>query len=387
MVPAARFGNARAPGLHTRQHRLRQVWAQVAIGLGLAAVDVLSHPAAEGDDVGQGVCGQALQPQQRGGAGARRPALQHFEQAIGHVLHQTLHPGGVHQAAHFKRQAHFGGQAGTGRFEACHAATGVQADDARADVYRGLRHHRTVFAQGNLARAAADVDVHHAAGLADAARRRARTHRGQRGFKRVAGADGDELAGLRCEQFTDGAGIAATHCHPGEDQRAAVDLLGAYAGQGVLRVDKHAQRISVDGHVVSGAGSAEVGRQQHIAFMQHGAFSHDVAAVQPLQPQPRKHQMRGAGADVDTDADEHDFVFKFQAAADVAEEDPSAVGRRRTTAVRRRGTHPAALLAVSLFFASTPSGFSYSFESMRDAMPLACRSASYSARRCGSSIQ
>ena len=174
--------DARPPSLHAAQNGLRECRAEVAVTLHFTAVDVFRDAAGEGHDIGRGASGQRIEPQQGSRLRAECRAMHGLEQTLCHALDQSCHAVGVGRLAIDQTQADFISQPLPGHFNPLHATGAVQANDARPNVDGRLRHHRSTFAQRNLRRAAADVDVHHTHALADAACRRARTHGGQRGF-------------------------------------------------------------------------------------------------------------------------------------------------------------------------------------------------------------
>ena len=209
------------------------------------------------------------------------------------------------------------------------AAAGLlqPGDAAAADRCRRAAHptstavigdHRAVVAHRDFRGAAADVDIHHRAAVADRAGDRAGTVGRHHGLQIVAGADRDELAGLAGEQFADPPRVAAPHRDPGEDQRAGVDLVGIDHGVFVLLLEERAERIGVD--LVLG----RVGREQDVGLVEGLALGHDVAAVEALQYDAREHEVRGRRADVDPDAEDADLVLALQAAPGRGEENPAA---------------------------------------------------------------
>ena len=215
--------------------------------------------------------------------------------------------------------AELGAVAPAGVFDARDLSVRLKADQPRADIDRGKIDHLAVGADRDLRGAAADVDIHHHAFVADRARRRARAVGRHHGFQAVAGADGDELAGLLGEQFADGAGVLPLHRDAGQDQRAGVDLVGIDLGVGVFLLDEGAERLGVDG-VLGG-----VGRQQDVGGVERLALGDDIAAVEPLQHDPREHQMRGRRADVDADAEHDDLVLALERAPGRGKENAAAL--------------------------------------------------------------
>ena len=168
---------------------------------------------------------------------AGRRTAHGFEQPHRHPLHHAVEPRGIGQFADGEPQMDFRRELPARLLDPRHPAGGIEADDARADVDGGLLRHDAGFTDGDLAGAAADVDVHHPRVVAHRERGGTGAISGQRRFQRVAGAERNELAGLRREQLADGARIAPAHRHPGQDQRAGVDLGRRYRGQGVLPID------------------------------------------------------------------------------------------------------------------------------------------------------
>ena len=198
-------------------------------------------------------------------------------------------------------------------------AVRLKADQPRADIDRGDVLHLAVGADRDLRGAAADIDIHHHAFVADRARRGARAVGRHHGFQAVAGAHRDELAGLLGEQFADGARVLALHRDAGEDQRAGVDLVGIDLGVGVFLGDEGAERLGVDG-VLGG-----IRRQQDVGGVERLALGDDVAAVEPLQHDAREHQMRGRRADVDADAEHDDLVLALERTARRGKENAAAL--------------------------------------------------------------
>ena len=62
----------------------------------------------------------------------------------------------------------------------------------------------------------------------------------------VAGGDRHHLSRLPREQLADSAGVAPSHRHPGENQRAGIDLVRFDTGVAVLLFDERTERFSVD---------------------------------------------------------------------------------------------------------------------------------------------
>ena len=312
---------ANAPGLHPLQHGARQLRAEVAVVPRFAVVDVFGYAAGEAQRVGLALMGHRRQSQQRRGGGAELGRAHGVEQVLGHALDQPGDAGGVGQRADAQIQPHLTGEPGGSGLDALHPALRVKSEDARADVDGGEFDDRAGLADRDLGGAPANVDIHHPRRVADRARCGARAKRSELGLERVAGADSDETPGLRGKQVADGARVAAPYRHAGQDQRAAVDLLGPHLGQRVLALDEGLQRRRVDAFV------GGVGREQHLGLVHHHALGDDIAVVQPLKQQAREDQVRGRRPDVDADADQDDLVLELHAAPHAAEEYPAALAR------------------------------------------------------------
>ena len=263
---------------------------------------------------------QRVEPQQRRGLRRQFRRGDRFEQAVGHAFDHALQTAGRGLRADRQFKSDLGGEAAARFLEARDDAVLVEGDDARANVHRRHFDHVALFAHGDFRRAAADVDVHHAVGLADGARRGAGAKRRERGFEPVAGGNGNEFASLRGEQVADGAGVGAPHRDARENERAGVDGGGVEERHLVLAVDEGAERLGVDRHVVG------VGRQQHVGFVDDFALGHDIAVVQPLKHQAREHKVRGGRTDIDANTDEADFVLFLEAAPHIREKHASADG-------------------------------------------------------------
>ena len=128
-------------------------------------------------------------------------------------------------------------------------------------------------AHGDLGGAAADVDVHHHAFVADRTSHRAGAVGCHDGFQAVAGAHRHHLAGLPREQFADRTRVASAKRDAGEDQRAGVDFVRIDLGVRVLLFDKGAERLGVDRFALG------VGRQQDVGAVERLALAHHIAAV------------------------------------------------------------------------------------------------------------
>src|SRR6266568_341405 len=99
-------------------------------------------------------------------------------------------------------------------------------------------------------------------------------------------ADRDQLAGLRREEVRDSARVFPPHGDTGENESAGVDLVRLHLGEAILLGDEGAELFRVDGLFFG------VGRQQDVGFVEGLARRHHIAAVEPLQHNPREHQMR-----------------------------------------------------------------------------------------------
>ena len=132
-------------------------------------------------------------------------------------------------------------------------------EEPRSGVERRDFERLAALADGNLAGAAADVDVHHDAARLLRLGDRAGTVGGHRRLQAIARADGNELPSLVGEEFRDGAGVVPPYGDAGEDERAGVYLLPAESGGAVLRVDERAERRRVYRRAV-----VHVGRQEDV---------------------------------------------------------------------------------------------------------------------------
>ena len=74
-----------APVAQPRAQFARQLRADIAVGFGLAAVNIFRHAAGKADVGDLAAMAERIEPQQIGAAGARRAALHGFEQTIGHA--------------------------------------------------------------------------------------------------------------------------------------------------------------------------------------------------------------------------------------------------------------------------------------------------------------
>src|SRR6267143_5295005 len=282
---------------------------------------------------------------------------------VGHALDHRVQAVRVGFPADLEGETNLRGEA-TARFlDALHAPFGVEGHDAGADV--GCRHleHITGLAHGDFGSSAADVDVHNAGGVADRARAGTRAEGGEGGLECIARAHRDEFPRLRRKQFSYGSGVAAAHCDPGEDQGARVDSPGIDSCELILSVDERAECRRVDGRV------AGIRSEKDLGFVDDFALGYDIAVVETLEHEPGKDEVRGGGADVDPDAGEADLVLGFEAAPDIAEEDPAA----------RFPAH-----AKPDYFVV---GATYHPGSIRFGTPLFASVSRYSLRMNGSSIQ
>src|SRR6516225_8894225 len=100
--------------------------------------------------------------------------------------------------------------------------------------------------QGELGRAAADIDVQDTNAAAFRQRHGARAVRGKPSFELVAGAGADEFASLRRKQFIHGARVAPFDRLAREDHSAAVDRVAAKARVAAAAFDEFGERNGVD---------------------------------------------------------------------------------------------------------------------------------------------
>ncbi len=198
-----------------------------------------------------------------------------------------------------------------GFFDAHDGTVFVEGEQAGADVDGRYFLDFTVVADGELAGAAADVDVQNYATHFRRVGYRARTMGSHGRFKAVAGADRDELTGFLGEQLADGAGVAPTHGNAGEDQCAGVDLFAANFRDLILVVDELAQCFDIDSRVI------DVGRQEDLRFIYNLALGHPVARPFEGQFEARENQMGGRRSNVDADAGEPQVFFILHVAVGI----------------------------------------------------------------------
>ena len=153
--------------------------------------------------------GERIGAQQADALRRRRAAAHRLEQLVGHQSGQRAALVERQHAADLQIDAELRAVAPAGVFDARDLAVRLKTDEPRADIDRGNVDHLAVGADRDLGGAAADIDVHHHAFVADRARRRARAIGRHHGFEAVAGADRDQLAGLLGEQVADGARVAS----------------------------------------------------------------------------------------------------------------------------------------------------------------------------------
>ncbi len=249
----------------------------------------------------------------------RRAARHRIEQAVGHARGEPRCILARERRSDLELEAEFFAEAAARFLDPGDRSVRIGADETRAHVDRRDRNNPAVAAHRDLRGAAADIDIHHRAALADRAGDRTRAERRHHRFKIVAGTDGDELAGLPCEQFADAPRIAAPHRNAREDQRAGVDLVGIDHRVLVLLLEERAERFRVD--LILG----RIGREQNIGLIKGLAFGHDITAVEPLQHDAREHEMRGRRPDIDANAQDADFIFFRERAAGRRKEYATAV--------------------------------------------------------------
>ena len=134
-----------------------------------------------------------------------------------------------------------------------------------ADVKRCGAEHAPTFGDGQLGRAAADVDIEHSALVFSGMRDRARAVRGQQRFEVVAGRGADEVSSLRGEQVGDGARVVAPDRFAGEDDCAGVDVARGEAGFLIGGVDETTECLIVYPFAACAIGS-QVDRRQDKAY-------------------------------------------------------------------------------------------------------------------------
>ena len=206
--------------------RPREERTEVAEVFRLPAVDVLGHAARKRERFGSPRLAQRRQPQKARGFAACDATPHGFEQAVGHALRDPPALILGEAAAEGNLHSSLGGEPAAGLLDPRHPTGLVEADDARADVGRGQVDDLAALADGDLRRAAPDVDVHHPPAVADRTGHRAGAEGGQRRLEPIAGAHRHELAGLLREELADRAGVPAPNRDAGEDERPGVDGVG-----------------------------------------------------------------------------------------------------------------------------------------------------------------
>ena len=139
-----------------------------------------------------------------------------------------------------------------GRLDAGESVFSSFDHQAAADSDGAGGEDAAVLDQGELGRAAADIDVEQRRVVAARERDGAGAVRRHLAFHVVAGRGADELAGLLREQVGDGARVVALERLAGEDDGAAVDRLGLDPGIGVAAADEAREIVDVDGVVAAG---------------------------------------------------------------------------------------------------------------------------------------
>ena len=136
--------------------------------------------------------------------------------------------------------------------EARPRARRILRDEPAANRERLQRDDLALVDQGELGRAAADIDVKDAVLALLRQRDGAGAVGGEETFQLVAGGGADELAGFRREDFVDGARVRLLDGLAGEDDGAAVDFVLLDAGFPVGAGDELAELAGVDRAVREG---------------------------------------------------------------------------------------------------------------------------------------
>ncbi len=165
----------------------------------------------------------------------------------------------------------------SGFFQSRDSPVSIKGNDSRANVDGADMANGAVFAQRELGRASANIDIEHALAGSAGKSDRARTKRRQSGFQAVPGADHDKFAGLRRKDLADGACIAAAHRYTGKNERTRVYVLGLQASGCILGREKRCQGIGIDSIITA------IGREQNVGLMQERTFDHHIAGIESLQ--------------------------------------------------------------------------------------------------------
>ena len=190
-------------------------------------------------------------------------ALQHFEERIAERLRKLVFFVVGHRAAHFETidARHFG-DLQRGVFEPVDHAVLVHRHQPRADFDGAGVDDLTALDDGDLAGAAADIDVHdrEIAALVIGHVDRAGTVGRQDGFEIMPRRGADKFPRFRGKQRGDRFGVFLFHRFAGDDDRAGVDVFGRQIGFAIGFVNKIAELVGIDRRLV------DVGRQEESAI-------------------------------------------------------------------------------------------------------------------------
>jgi len=237
----------------------------------LPAVDVLADAAREDQSVERSARDQRLRK-------PRRRVLEPL--AEWHAEHQIRDPFGdrvegavVTRVANGDADAGLFGDARAGASDRADPSAAVPRKQARADVDRGRLFDASTAADGELRRAAANVDVQHDRGGGVARERdRARSVRGEQALEVMARRRADELPGLSAEELHDGRRVLLSRRLTGRDHRARVDVIRPPTRPGVRALDEPAERVGVD------AALGDVRGEHHLGAMHRGALDDGIGA-------------------------------------------------------------------------------------------------------------
>ncbi len=237
----------------------------------------------------------------------QRTRGQRHHQRVGHGLGDLIELRGGHRIAAGPRKARLPRMEATRRVEPHDAAVVVDHLQSPADVNGGGRDDAALFQDGELGRAATDVDVEDALVLVVRDPRRARAVGRQHRLHVVAGSGGDEVAALLGQEPRDRLGVLAPQRLAGEDDHAGIDVLRLDAGSRVGLIDDGGERAVVDALV------ALIRRERHRRLIERFARHHVVAAGQILavaaQIDAGEDHLRAGGPDVDPDAHQRHMVL------------------------------------------------------------------------------
>ena len=231
---------------------LGEVGADIAEAPAFALVEIFRDAAGKGHGV-DALVGELGRPrrrhQQRPRKLARLPQVDEPHDHARHARGDALAVPRRQRLSERELDAERLGDRFHGRLDAREPILIVLHDQAAADGDGAGGEDAAILDQGELGRAAADIDVEQRRIVAARERDGAGAVRGHLAFHMVAGRGADELSGLLGKELGDGVRVAALERLAGEDHRAAVDLLALDAGIGVAAADEAGEIVDIDGVV------------------------------------------------------------------------------------------------------------------------------------------